>query len=241
MNVRWMKEGELQHRYDLLVETMEQFNASSPDNWWLEAELSNISNELARRQALKAGRTFEDAEIEKMKDYFIKNAKSADPDSCIACMNKALRLLLNKPKQKVGSEVEKTMARLQESGLAGEAKAIEFKDKRGRITKGTLYPNELNESAWDAIMEMMGGDVGWSVFGMSLMHGNHSVTLTLDNSYPTAPHLYWSDQWSTKGGWKEYNKESLDREITGLTQGWWNKQRQNRKFNTRVTLWRLNQ
>lgn len=100
---------------------------------------------------------------------------------------------MNVPKQKVGSEVEKTMARLQESGHAGDARYIEFQDRKGRITKGTLYPDKLNESVWAAIMQMTGGDVGWSVFGMSLMDGNHSVTLTLDTNDPLTPHLYWSD------------------------------------------------
>lgn len=76
---------------------------------------------------------------------------------------------------------------------------------------------------------------------MSVMDGNHSVTLTLDNSAPPAPHLFWSDQWATKGGWKEYDRAGIDAEITRLIQGWWNKQPENRKFNTRITLWRLNQ
>lgn len=244
-NVRGMTEKALQERYDLLVQTMKLMSTSSPDYWSLEEELNNVSNELslreARRDALSAGSTFDDTDVKKMKDYFVRNATSSDPDSCIACMNKALRLLLNEPKQKVGSEVEKTMARLQESGHAGDARVIEFQDKKGRITKGTLYPDKLNESVWNAIMQMTGGDVGWSVFGMSLMDGNHSVTLTLDNNDPLTPHLYWSDQWSTKGGWKDYDKTGVDSEITRLTQAWWNDQPEDRKFNTRVTLWRLKQ
>jgi len=75
---------------------------------------------------------------------------------------------------------------------------------------------------------------------MSLMDGYHSVTLTLDNSDPLALHIYWSDQWSTKGGWKEYNKEALDAEITHLTQAWWRPYDEKHKPNTRTTLWRLN-
>ena len=133
------------------------------------------------------------------------------------------------------------MAKLQASGHAGAARVIEFEDTKGRITRGTLYPNKLHESVWDAVIEMAGGDVGWSVFGMSLMDGYHSVTLTLDNDDPSTPHLYWSDQWSTKGGWKEYNKAGLDAEITRLTQAWWNLHDEKHKPNTRTTLWRLNQ
>jgi hypothetical protein len=240
-NVRGMTREALQGRYDLIVQTLKQLSATDADRWWLQAELDNIAHELARREALKAGRTFGETEITKMKEYFVDNATSATPKSCIACMNEALRLLLNDPHQKVGSEVEKTMAKLQTSGHAGAARFIEFEDKKGRITKGTLYPNNLHESIWDAVTQMVGGDVGWSVFGMSVMDGNHSVTLTLDNNDPAAPHLYWSDQWSTKGGWKEYDHAGVDAEITRLIQGWWNKQPENRKFNTRITLWRLNQ
>ncbi len=73
------------------------------------------------------------------------------------------------------------------------------------------------------------------------MDGFHSVTLTLDNNDPAKPRIYWSDQWPTKGGWKEYNRATLDAEITRLTQGWWNDQPEQRKHNTRTTLWRLNQ
>jgi hypothetical protein len=240
-NVRMLDSTELQRRYDLIVETMKQLYGASQDYLWLEEEMFRVANELARRAALQAKRTFGDAEVEKMKQYFIANATSASPKSCIACMNDALKILIGDPSQKVGSEVEKTMAKLQASGHAGAARVIEFEDKRGRITKGTLYPDRLHESVWGAVIDMAGGDVGWSIFGMSLMDGNHSVTLTLDNGDPLTPHVHWSDQWSSKGGWREYDHAGLDAEITRLTQGWWNKQPQNRKFNTRVTLWRLNQ
>jgi len=178
--------------------------------------------------------------VKKMKDYFIQNATSANPKSCIACMNDAMRLLLGDPQQKVGSEVEKTMAKLQKSGHAGVARVIEFEDSKGRITKGTLAPQQLHESVWGAVVQLAGGDVGWSVFGMSLMDGYHSVTLTLDNSDPRNPRLYWSDQWSTKGGWKEYDKAGLDTEITRLTKAWWAPYDEKHKPNTRTTLWRLN-
>jgi len=106
-NVREMKPDELQARYDLIVQTMKQFNTSTPDYKELEVEMQRIVNELARRQALKGGRTFGDTEVAKMKEYFIKNATSANPKSCIACMNDAMRLLLGDPQQKTGSEVEK--------------------------------------------------------------------------------------------------------------------------------------
>ncbi len=155
-----------------------------------------------------------------MRDYFKANATSPAPESCIACMNKGLRLLLDDPSQKMGSEVDKTMGKLESSGRAGAGRVIDFETSRGRITHGTLRPDRLHESVWDALIEMSGGDIGWSVFGMSLLDGDHSVTLTLDNNNPSAPIVYWSDQWSTKGGFKQYDRSGLDAEVTRLTQAW---------------------
>ena len=166
------------------------------------------------------------------------------PDLIVALVtiNKAVKLLLNDPKQKTTPEsIEKTMAIIRTSGRSGPERVIEFEDKKGKITTGTLFPQNLHESVWDVVIAMTAGDFGWSVFGLSLMDGNHSVMLTLDNSNPSQPKVYWSDQWSSKGGWKEYDKIGLDSEITNLTQGWWNKQPANRKFNTRVRLLRLRQ
>jgi hypothetical protein len=88
---------------------------------------------------------------------------------------------------------------------------------------------------------MVGGDVGWSVFGMSLMDGLHSVMLTVDTHDPSNPRIYWSDQWKSKGGWKEYTRDGLDREITKLIQGWWDKQPEGGKHNLVVRVWRLRQ
>jgi hypothetical protein len=132
------------------------------------------------------------------------------------------------------------IANAKSATRAGLARVIEFEDTRGRVTTGTLFPHKLHESVWDAVLAMSGGDPGWSVFGLSLMDGNHSVTLTLDNNDPKQPRMYWSDQWSTKGGWKEYARATLDAEITRLTQKWWNEEPQELKPKTRTTLWRLN-
>lgn len=122
-------------------------------------------------------------------------------------MNDAMRLLISDPHQKVGSEVDKTLAELQQSGRADHARVIEFEDANGRITKSALFPQKLYESLWDAVIQMAGGDVGWSLFGMSVMDGYHSVTLTLDNRAPTAPHIYWSDQGSTKAVGRNTTKQ----------------------------------
>jgi len=234
-----LTDAALQERYDLVASTLALFNQTNSETKILELEAGDIGIELSRRAALKAGRTFDEEAIDRMREYFTRNATSASPESCIACMNKGLRLLLDDPKQKMGSEVDKSMAKLGASGRAGEGRVIDFEDTKGRVTKGTLRPERLHESVWDAAMEMSGNDPGWSVFGMSLLDGNHSITLTLDNNNPGAPVIYWSDQWSTKGGFKKYDRTGLDAEVTQLTQAWWDKQPEARKFNTKTTLWRL--
>ncbi len=241
LNLQTLSDEELIARYDLIVSTVQSFSSSTPDTALLENEAGDIGVELSRRKSLAAGRTFSGEAIDRMRQYFTENAKSDAPESCIACMNKGLRLLLGDPKQKMGSEVDKSMAKLGTSGRAGAGRVIEFEDKKGRITTGTLRPETLHESVWDVVVEMSGGDPGWSVFGMSLLDGYHSVTLTLDNNSPATPVIYWSDQWNTKGGWKEYKRAELDAEVTHLTQAWWDKQPENRKHNTKTTLWRLRQ
>jgi hypothetical protein len=234
-----MTDDELQDRYDLITETLALFNESSAETELLEKEAGEIGIELGRRMALAAGRTFSEDAIERMRQYFVGNAKSASPDSCIAAMNKGVRLLYDDPSQKMGSDVEASMQKLVGANRAGAARVIEFEDSRGRITTGTRRPEKLHESVWDVLVGLAGGDPGWSVFGMSLMDGYHSVTLTLDNRDPAAPVVYWSDQWSSKGGWMKYDRAKLDADVTKLTQGWWDPQPEGRKHNTKTTLWRL--
>ena len=86
-------------------------------------------------------------------------------------------------------------------------------------------------------MTLAGGDPGCRVFTMSFLDGNHSVTLDANN--PSAPHMYWSDQWETKGGWKEYTPSGLDAEVSRRPQDWWDEQEEGKKFNTVVRVWRV--
>ncbi len=159
-----------------------------------------------------------------MKSYLVENAKT-EHDSCMVCMNKGISKLLEDPKQKLTPKsVDATMELLRRGGHASEPRVIGFKDKRGRVTRGGARPYVLTESVGGALIEMVGGDVGWSVLGMSLLEGFHSVTLTVDTNHPANPKIYWSDQWKSKGGWKEYSKADLDTEVTKLIQGFWDKQ-----------------
>jgi hypothetical protein len=217
MRLEAMTDVELQQRYDAITQVLAKAIQSTPENVRLEKEAGEIGAILARR----AGRTFSAADVERMKKFFVANAKSASPLSCIACLNQGVRLVLDLPKQKVGSEVDVTARLLEASGHAGPVRSVGFFDAKGRPTSGTLSPVKLRESVWDVLLAMAGGDRGWSVFVMSLMDGYHSVTLSLDNNDPVNPKVYWSDQWSEKGGFKEYTKATLDAEIEHLTHAWW--------------------
>jgi hypothetical protein len=230
---------QLYDRYDRIASTLSVMMVSTSETALLEKDAGDIGIELGRRSALEAGRTFAPASVATMRDFFIRNAKSDSPDSCIGTLNKGVRLLYGDPSQKVGSEVDKTMAKLKAASRAGPGRNVEFEAKGGRVTSGTLYPQKLHESLWSVLLEMAGGDPGWSVFGLSILDGYHSVVLTLDNADPSKPRVYWSDQWSSKGGWKEYNQTELDAEITRLTQSWWAEHPDNRKPNTHSTLWRM--
>jgi len=238
-----MSETELQERYNLIVQTLLQFDYSSNETAELEAEAGQIGVELDRRTALAAGRTFDASRVEAMRQYFIANARSSNPASCIDTLNSGVRTLLNNPQQRMGGEVQSSMARLRRSSHAGPEQIIEFNDSRGRLTTGTREPQALRQSVWNTLIQMAGGDPGWSVFGMSLVDGYHSVVLTLDNNDPDRPRIYWSDQWGSRGGWQEFNHADLDAEVLQLTRDF--RLRFNREHGgsvwprTRVTLWRL--
>jgi len=181
------------------------------------------------------------AAVDKMREFFIKNA-NAGPDErldCITTMNAALRLLLNRPRHPVGNAVDKTMNSLQRTGRAAGPRIIEFLDESGQITIGIKPPVKLSKSILAVMLEMADNEIGWSVFALSIMDGYHSVTLTLDNNDPKKPRAFWSDQWSKRGGWEEFDQEGLDKEITRHTIRWWDDFEPAKKPRTRSTLWRI--
>jgi hypothetical protein len=253
-NVARMSDEELTARHDWILEVLGGFTESTPDTVPLEDEAARIGVELGRRKALAAGRTFTEESIERMKDYFLKNArKPAKPrknpppapqggwqDSCIVALNKGMKIVTSKPALPTTPEtIEQTMAKIAASGHSGLAREVWFEGKGGRITRGGARPEKLQASIWDTVMSLTGSDPGWSVFTMSIDDGNHSVTLTLDANDPRAPRMYWSDQWGTKKGWKEYTRSALDAEVTRLVQSWWDEQKEGRKFKPVVRVWRV--
>jgi hypothetical protein len=212
-----MSDQQLQDRYDAIVEYFLTAKQSTLGDDKIQSEAGEIGAILASR----AGRTFDAPDIARMRAFFEANARASKPKSCIATLNEGVKLVLSEPKQKTAGSVDETASRLQATGRAGAAREVGFLDARGRPTTGTLSPVRLRESVWDAVIALAGGDRGWSVFVMSLMDGYHSVTLSLDNTDPAKPRIFWSDQWSTKGGFMEYTRANLDVEIEHLTHAWW--------------------
>lgn len=234
-----LTDDQLTDRHDRIIEVLGRFTECTVDTAALEDQAVRIGVELARRRALAAGRTFTDDAIKKMREYFVENAKT-EQDSCIVALNKAMKIVTNEANLPTTPKtIEDTMKKIATSGRSGAAREVWFQGKSGKISEGGARPEKLNESVWDAVISLAGGDPGWSVFTMSVFDGNHSVVLTLDASDPGAPLIYWSDQWKSKKGWKEYTRSSLDVEVTRLVQQWWDGQAEGKKFPPVLRLWRM--
>jgi hypothetical protein len=118
-------------------------------------------------------------------------------------------------------------------GVAGPRTEIEFKDAAGKTTNGGTEPKTLVSSAFDKVMEKVGTDFGWHIFGMAIMDGHHSVTLFVDNQ-PEGKTLFWADQWridpgddffqrpGSISGFREYDKAGFDKFVEQKTNEWWN-------------------
>ena len=86
-------------------------------------------------------------------------------------------------KEPLENAMDPTMARLR-AGAGRAAAAVEFPylPKTGhRIRKGGgARPESLENSIWDWLVDATHDDPGWSVFGVSIMDGYHSVVVSVD-------------------------------------------------------------
>lgn len=122
---------------------------------------------------------------------------------------------------------------LASAGVADRRIEIKFNDATGKATNGDTEPVSLVSSPWDKVMEKVGTDYGWHIFGMAIMDGYHSVTLFVDNQ-PEGKTLYWADQWridpgddfselpGAVSGFREYDKAGFEKFIETMTNTWWN-------------------
>jgi Zn-dependent peptidase ImmA (M78 family) len=206
---------------DLLEREAENIACSTATAVGKEPIKPFITKQVAHVVQRQVTRAFTEEQFASVRQAFEENAKAATRASCIAVVNTGLRKLFGaqlkgKP---LGSEMEKTMARLNALHLADQPVQIEFQDARGRITKGTLAPDMLSESPKDRILGMVGPEPGYYLFGLSIMDGYHSVLLAVDSRNPADRKIYWMDQ--IYSGLDDVT-EKLDDRITRLTKDWWN-------------------
>ncbi|MGV8017158.1 MAG: hypothetical protein AB2L26_03070 [Ignavibacteria bacterium] len=174
--------------------------------------------------------------IEEIKSFIIENESSANKMDCITTLNHAVRLLYADENMKLGSQIDKTMLKLEEYGKIEDSNIIEFLDSKGKKTTGVTEPFELSKSVWDTLIEMTNDESGYYFFGLSIMDGYHSVSLILNNNGDDKI-VYWCDQHSAC---EEFNRESLDEKITTKTVNWWKANAEDgKKMKTRTTLWLL--
>ncbi|MDN5794397.1 MAG: hypothetical protein L0H79_01430 [Intrasporangium sp.] len=199
--------------------------------------------------------------------------------NCIAIVHSlAPKLFSSEP---VVKKIEKRFAKLREKGetytmvhtgdtLSGIGVAdprveVKFNDAKGKTTNGNTEPKTLVSSVFDKVMDKVGSDFGWHIFGMAIMDGHHSVTLFVDNQ-PEGRTLFWADQWRLDpgdnffqlpgaiSGFRQYDKAGFDTFIETMTNRWWNDvhrpdsdcgKRSGKKwdtvcrYNTTVMLWQL--
>jgi len=162
------------------------------------------------------GKTFETADVSRMRDYFVDNAAkpnnpagqsgNRDPQyrcSCIGTMNHAVEQLYNKtfwPNSNGPSEVDKTQNKMiADKRTLGEANVVYTWANSAAVGK---------TSDWDTAIKLAQGDKGWSVYLVSVAGGYHSVTVTLDNSDTGNPVMYFSDQNPGSAGWKKFTAKA---------------------------------
>jgi hypothetical protein len=134
--------------------------------------------------------------------------------------------------------IEKAMTQLRERGLAKAAIRIDFLDRNGRQA-GTLKPERLERSIKSAVLAEASRPGCWYAFGLSIMHGYHSVLLLVDRT-KTIPTLLWLDQLN-KFGLNDDVTLDLDQRITDKTQSFWQHvmDTKHKGYKTQVRLWLL--
>jgi V8-like Glu-specific endopeptidase len=249
----------------------EEFESEEPEDeaWLAERELDPSLLDLAERTMARESpfaegevsrftTCFSAADAGRVKQAYADNAAAAaandgDRCSCIVMLNVALGQLLplklkdnrargtSARRVRMGAltteSIEQAMAQLRRNGLAAAPVRMDFYDHRKR-TAGTLKPEELKASVQDKVLALSQPEGCWYAYGLSIMDGYHSVLLLVDRT-AAAGRIYWLDQFSS--GLDTDVTTTLDAEITGRTQRWWQHVMATKKkgYNTTIRLWRL--
>jgi hypothetical protein len=163
--------------------------------------------------------TFPAAAVERLHQYVlfaVQYNRHPHEMRCINVLRHAL-MLLHGSRRHLGptsrNTIDELMPGLQSAGLAGPGRTVRFLDARGRpIAHGSgRRPVAIEGNLWDTVIAMTGGDPGWSVFGLSVLDGFHSVLLTARVRPGHDPEIYWSDQTHRHGEGNERYRRSSDR------------------------------
>lgn len=124
---------------------------------------------------------------------------------------------------RLGDSVDIAVANLRRAGYADATVKVEFADKTGRKTSGVTAPVGLLEgnSVAGEAAKMAGLVPGWHFFGYSLLDGDHSIMVIVDNRDPADPKFFWGDQWSQSRGWKPLTAETFDARVVENTVDFW--------------------
>jgi hypothetical protein len=151
---------------------------------------------------------FSDAEVSRMRSFFIHNASGGNSLECINTVRSGIGGLIfddsdltdgscpSNLNMTTNNTMEETMTQLGRHSMAASLPSIRFNDSNGTaIQSGSgREPMQLASSVWSAITTAVGSATGWSVFGLSLCDGYHSVTITVDHRVLTNISMFWSDQ-----------------------------------------------
>lgn len=132
--------------------------------------------------------------VKAMHSYFKSNAakhSAGKADDCITCHNKGMKIVTNNPSLQTGSTASETRGKMQKQGYAGETKKFGFNDANGNTAKSAPQATNLKESvgnyATTAADNVKAGTS--AVFGVSVMDGYHTMTLSVTKNEYTIPIL----------------------------------------------------
>jgi hypothetical protein len=224
-------------------------------------EAERVGEELAAR-AVRIGRTFDEAAVARMRQHYRQAVEATRRGEHLRCINElreAITMLTGVSVPVQGdNEMLGTMAYLDSRGMVESSREIRFVDAADRpIVRGSgLRPDHPETSVWNAVLEMSDRNLGYSVFGLSLLDNFHTIILTLDNTPARRgrPIVRWSDQTSRHGptGWEQMGPQAsghpstpggrgLDEYIIYFTQTNWDQQPATARHWSIIRLWRIRQ